>query len=58
MLVLDDKGLLRLVEHDPKGYRELANAQVCGATFAAPFLANGWLYARDSKSVVCVQLAE
>jgi outer membrane protein assembly factor BamB len=58
LLVLDDKGVLRLVEHDPKSYRELAKAQVCGATFVTPALANGLLYARDNKNVVCVQLAE
>jgi len=58
LLVLDDKGLLRLVEHDPKGYRELAKAPVCGATFVTPALANGCLYARDNKAVVCVQLSQ
>jgi outer membrane protein assembly factor BamB len=58
LLVLDDKGLLRLVEHDPKRYRELARAQVCGGTFVTPALANGRLYARDGKGVVCVRLAE
>ncbi len=58
LLVLNDSGLLRLVEHDPKGYRELAKAQVCGSTFVTPALANGRLYARDNKGVVCVQLGE
>lgn len=58
LLVLDDKGFLRLVERDPRGYRELAKAQVCAATFVTPALANGMRYARDNKSVVCVQLGE
>src|SRR5262249_21753162 len=58
LLILDDKGVLRLVEHDPKGYRELARAPVCGATFVTPALANGCLYARDNKDVVCVQLSQ
>ena len=58
LLVLNDSGLLRLVEHDPKGYRELAKATVCGSTFVTPALANGRLYARDGKAVVCVQLGE
>jgi outer membrane protein assembly factor BamB len=58
LLVLDDKGLLRLVEHDPKGYRELAKAPVCGATFVTPALANGCLYVRDNKAVLCVRLGE
>jgi outer membrane protein assembly factor BamB len=58
ILLLDDSGLARLLEHDPKGYRELARAQVCGSTFVTPALANGRLYMRDDKGVVCVQLAE
>jgi outer membrane protein assembly factor BamB len=58
LLVLDDTGLLKLVEHNPRGYTELAKAQVCGATFVTPALANGRLYARDLKGVVCVQLGE
>ncbi len=58
LLVLDDKGVLRLVEHDPKRYRELAKAEVCAATFVTPALANGCLYVRDGKSVACVRLGE
>jgi outer membrane protein assembly factor BamB len=56
LLLLDDTGMLRLLEHDPKGYRELAQAQVCAATFVTPALANGLLYVRDGKEVVCVEL--
>ena len=58
LLLLDDSGLLRLLEHDPKGFHELAKAKVCGASFVTPALANGRLYARDGKEVVCVQLAK
>jgi len=58
LLLLDDAGLLRLLEHDPKGYRELARAKVCGSTFSNPALANGRLYVRDNMGVACMQLAE
>jgi outer membrane protein assembly factor BamB len=58
LLVLDDSGLLRLVEHDPKGYRELARLQACGGTMVNPALANGSLYVRDHKTVTCWQLGE
>ncbi len=58
LLLLDDSGKLRLLEHDPKGYRELAQASVCGSTFVTPALANGRLYVRDNKAVSCLQLAD
>jgi outer membrane protein assembly factor BamB len=58
LLVLDDAGLLRLVEHDPKGYRELARFQACAGTMVNPALANGMLYVRDAKNVTCWQLSE
>jgi outer membrane protein assembly factor BamB len=56
VLVLDDKGVLRLLEHDPKGYRELATAQACGASFVTPALADGCLYVRDARGVACLLL--
>jgi outer membrane protein assembly factor BamB len=43
LLLLDDAGNLRLLEHDPKGYHELAKAKVCSSTFVTPALANGRL---------------
>jgi hypothetical protein len=57
LLMLDDTGRLKLLEHDPKGYHELASASVCGPTFVMPALANGRLYVRDSKTVICLSLA-
>ena len=39
-----------------KQYRELARAKICGETWAHPALANGRLYVRDKKEVVCVEL--
>jgi outer membrane protein assembly factor BamB len=58
LLVLNDTGRLTLLEFDAKGARELARAKVCRGTLIAPALANGRLYARDDKEVVCVQLAQ
>ena len=54
LLLLDDGGTLRLLEPNPKEYRELAVSKVCGPTFVNPALANGRLYVRDDKAVTCV----
>jgi outer membrane protein assembly factor BamB len=56
LLLLDDFGNLRLVQPDPKEYRELASSKVCGGTFAVPALANGRLYVRDDKEIICLEL--
>jgi outer membrane protein assembly factor BamB len=58
LLVLDDAGVARLLEHDPKSYHELARFQACGSTMVNPALANGMFYVRDNKAVTCWQLGE
>jgi outer membrane protein assembly factor BamB len=58
LLLLDDNGNLVLLEPSPREYRELARAKVCGETWAHPALANGRLYVRDEKDVICLQLGE
>jgi len=58
LLLLDDTGNLVLLDPDPKAYRELARAKVCGSTWAHPALANGKLYVRDDKELICLQLGE
>jgi outer membrane protein assembly factor BamB len=58
LLVLDDSGNLTLLAHDPKGYRQLARSKVCGPTFGSPVLANGRLYVRDDKEVICLDLSK
>lgn len=59
ILLHDGQGDLRLLAHDPKGYRELARARVgVPATLTNPALANGRLYLRDLQEVVCVQLGK
>jgi outer membrane protein assembly factor BamB len=58
LLMLDDGGNLVLLEPNPKEYRELARAKVCGPTWAHAALSNGKLYLRDEKELICLQLAE
>ncbi len=56
LLLLEEGGDLVLVDPDPKEYRELARAKICGHTWAHPALSNGRLYVRDDKELVCVEL--
>jgi outer membrane protein assembly factor BamB len=56
LLMLADTGDLTLLDPDPKEYRELARAKVCGETWAHPALADGRLYVRDEKELICLQL--
>jgi outer membrane protein assembly factor BamB len=58
LLMLEEAGNLVLIEPRPDGYRELARSKVCGETWAHPALANGKLYVRDEKEVLCLQLGE
>ncbi|HYT92562.1 MAG TPA: PQQ-binding-like beta-propeller repeat protein [Gemmataceae bacterium] len=58
LLMLEEKGNLVLVEPDAKGYRELARASICGNTWAHPAVANGRLYIRDGKELICVELPQ
>ena len=57
LLILDDAGNLILADADAKGYRELSRSKICGGTFAVPALANGRVYARDDKEVLCLEFA-
>jgi outer membrane protein assembly factor BamB len=58
LLVLNDAGLLTLLEVDAKGAKELARAKVCGGTLVNPVLADGRLYVRDGKQIVCLKVSE
>jgi outer membrane protein assembly factor BamB len=58
LLLLDDGGNLVLLDPNPKEYRELARAKVCGETWAHPALSDGRLYVRDNKELICLQLGE
>ncbi len=57
LLMLEESGTLKLIDPNPKAYRELASARVCGPTFVNPALADGRLYTRDDKAITCTPLA-
>jgi outer membrane protein assembly factor BamB len=56
LLMNSDIGELTMFEPDPKEYRELARAKICGETWAHPALSNGRLYVRDDKELICLQM--
>jgi outer membrane protein assembly factor BamB len=58
LIVLTEKGDLHLVEATPKAFRETAKVRLldAGPCRAQIALANGRLYARDQKKLVCVDL--
>jgi outer membrane protein assembly factor BamB len=58
LLMHSDTGDLTMIEPDPKEYRELCKAKICGETWAHPALANGRLYVRDNKELICLQLGD
>jgi outer membrane protein assembly factor BamB len=57
LLMLEERGALVLLDPNPKEYRELARAKVCGQTWAHAAVADGRLYVRDGKELRCLQLA-
>jgi outer membrane protein assembly factor BamB len=57
IVALTEDGDLVSFEPDPEGYREKSRARVLGKPCRAPLaLADGKLYARDSKKLVCWNL--
>jgi outer membrane protein assembly factor BamB len=56
LLLLEEKGDLVLVQPDKTGYKELARSKVCNNTWAHPALANGQIYVRDAKEILCYTL--
>jgi outer membrane protein assembly factor BamB len=56
LLLLTETGELVLVPADPSGYRELGRVQVCGANWCNPAYADGRVYLRDSRELLCLQL--
>jgi outer membrane protein assembly factor BamB len=58
VLMLEDTGDLVLIDPDPAAYKELARSKVCGQTWAHPALADGRLYLRDDKELICLQLLQ
>lgn len=56
LLALTETGELVLVAGDPTGYRELGRTQACGSNWCNPAYADGRLYLRDGKELLCLQL--
>ena len=56
LLLVEEKGDLVLIEPNRSEYRELSRTGICGPTWVHPALANGRLYIRDEKELVCVEL--
>ena len=57
LLILRENGELILAEASPAGFKSLARAKILdGVVRAYPALANGLLYARNEKRLVCVDL--
>ena len=56
ILMLTDTGEIILFAADPKEFRELGRAQVCGANWCNPAYADGKLFVRDARELVCVEL--
>ncbi|HYV36716.1 MAG TPA: PQQ-binding-like beta-propeller repeat protein [Gemmataceae bacterium] len=58
LLMVEEAGNLVFIDPDPKAYKELARAKICGNTWAHPALADGRLYIRDDKELVCVEVGK
>ncbi len=56
LLMVEEAGSLVMIDPDPSMYRELARTKICGKTWAHPAVANGKLYIRDDKELICVEL--
>ena len=56
LLALTDTGELVLLAAQPGEYSELGRVQVCGRTWNFPACANGRLYVRDARDLICFDL--
>lgn len=52
------EGQLILAKVDPKGYHPLGKQDLVGMTRQSPSIANGCLYLRDDKEIVCVEVSQ
>jgi outer membrane protein assembly factor BamB len=57
LLILTDKGELVLAAAQADEYTELARVQACGKTWNFPAFADGRLYVRDARELICYDLA-
>ena len=58
LIVQHDNGQITLVDPSPDAYKELGKIQPLGGKcWTMPVVANGRLYARSTKEVVCLDVA-
>ena len=59
LIVLGDEGTLALVEPTPEGYQELGSVRALeSGSWTPPSLAGRWLYLRDHREIVCLDLSD
>ncbi len=59
LLVLSDRGKLAMIEATPKGFNELAQAQVIeGKSWTSPTFEDGKIYLRNQKEMACYDLTK
>ena len=56
LLLLTYDGQLVLIAANPEKFTELGRLQVCGKTWVHPALADGKLYVRDGRDLLCLDL--
>lgn len=56
LLILTETGELVLVAANPKEFKELGRAQVCRSNWCNPAYADGKLFLRDDRELICVDL--
>lgn len=56
LLLLTDVGELVLFAANPAEFKELGRVQVCGANWCNPAYADGKLFLRDARELICVEL--
>lgn len=56
LLMHEDGGDLRLLAPNVKEYQELAKSKASGSTWAHPAIADGKIYVRDAKELICLAL--
>ncbi len=57
LLMLNDAGELVLFAASPAGFQAAGRTQACGVTWCSPAYADGRLYLRDAKTLLCLDLA-
>lgn len=58
LLLMTDKGELRLLKADSTKYEELGRLQACGKTWSFPAYSEGKLYVRDGAKLFAVELVK